>query len=416
MSEVLRISSTDVKSWLERKTNPTLIPIHEKARRLLNEMESELEGITETSKMLLESSNREIEKKSKKTFGRARALQKLAKIFIKRMGQIEVPEEVSYVSLHDFTEQTQKAFLATEVDIKNWFSRISPYFILDRRKFQAVFEKAKNSLKDLQMFIKDEYVKTEILEKTFQLIDDLTEYKDQLENLKAQKEKIQSEKGSFAERTKQTEEKIEKLKNRETLSQIEQINKEIKGLRKDVKRRFRHLRKPFMKFQRLLIRHGGLTPAESKKLGHYIKKPLRAFATEEEGYPNLKKILREVNDSIDNGKLNLKRSRRRKAKEDIAKILDTDSLVDLHQKCREITVKKKQLAASSETEETRRNLRRLRNKLKQTKRMKKRVELEEERVDRNLKETQKTIEDYKDEVEKNVFNFLGKRISIDLQV
>ncbi len=416
MSEVLRVSSNNINGWLEKKASPTLIPIREEARKLLDEMESELEGVTEASRTLLESSKKEVDKKSKKTFGRARALHKLARIFIKRMGQIKVPEEVSYVGFHKFTKQTQKAFVSTEVDIKNWFPRISPYFILDRRRFQTVFEKAESSLKDLQTFLEDEYIKTKTLEETFQLVDGLLTQEEQLANLKARKEKTQAEKTSLERRITETEEEMEELKNRASLSQIGEINKEMKELRKDVKRGMRHLRKPLMKFQRLVFREGGLAPAESKKLEHYIKKPFRAFATEEEGYPNLKNILRTMKDAIDNGKLNLKHSRRRKAEEDMDRILNNDYLAVLHQKCQEMLTTKEELATSTETERAKGRLRRLDEKLKKTERAKERVELEENSIERNSKEMWKKIEELKKEIEKNILDLLGTKVLVDSKV
>jgi hypothetical protein len=379
-------------------------------------MEGELEGITEASRILLENSNKEIEKRSKKTLGRARALNKLAKIFIRRTRQIEVPEEVSYIRLHNFAELTQKAFVATEVDIRNWFSRISPFFILDRRRFQAVFEKAKNSLKDLQSFLRDDYIKTKTLEETLQLIDVLLHQEEQLENLKNQVEKIQTEKTSFEQRITETKNEIEELKNQENLSRIEEIDKEVKRLRKEVKRYFRHLRKPFMKFQRLIFREGGLTPTESKRLENYIKRPFRTFSTEDEGYPNLKNILRKMNDAIDNDKFNLKSSRKRKAKEDIEELLTNDSLAVLHQKIREMATRKRQLTTSAETERTKDKLQELREKVKKTKKTKERIKLEEARIDRNFKETQKNIREQKKEIEQNILDFLGKKILISLKV
>lgn len=416
MSEPLKFSSKEVKDWLQRETSSIFIPVHEQAEKLLGEMEGELEEVIDVSKMLFENSKKEIEKRSKKTYGRARALNKLARLFIKRMRQIEVPEEVFYDSFDDFIQQTRKAFIATEVDIKNWFSRISPYFILDRRKFLGAFEKSKESLKELQSFLEKEYVKTKTLEETFQLIDNLLSIQGQLAKLEVRKKKTETKKASIEREIAETRQKMKHLKNRESLTQIHQIRIEIKRLRKKVKHELRHLRKPFIKFQRLVFRKGGLTPEESKKLKHYAEKPFNAFATEETGYSHLKTILRKIDLSISDGKLKLKHSRRRKAKEDIDNIMNKDSLDALHKECREAVIQKKQLSTSAETEETKRELRKLRNNLKRLKRRKKRVELEENAAERDLKETREKMHDQKNEIEKNVFDFMSKRILIELKV
>lgn len=135
MSEVLRISSNEAKEWLEKETSSIFIPVHEKAQNLLNEMKRMLQDVLDVSKALLEKSRKEIEKRNIKTYGRARALNKLARLFLKRTRQIEVPDRVSYDSFHGFVQETRNVFVVTEVDIRNWFPRISPFFIMDRRKF-----------------------------------------------------------------------------------------------------------------------------------------------------------------------------------------------------------------------------------------------------------------------------------------
>jgi hypothetical protein len=181
LSEPLKFSLKEIKGWLERETGSIFIPVHEKAQKLIDEMNKVLDNVTDVCKVLLENSRKEIEKRSRKTLGKSRALNKLAKLFLKRIRQIEAPDKVSYDTFHDFIQETQKTFAVTEVDIRNWFPRISPFFIMDRRKFLGVFEKAKESLKELQNFLTKEYVKTKTLEETFQIIDNLLAIKVQME-------------------------------------------------------------------------------------------------------------------------------------------------------------------------------------------------------------------------------------------
>lgn len=412
MSEVLRISSNEAKEWLEKETSSIFIPVHEKAQNLLNEMKGMLQDVLDVSKALLEKSRKEIEKRNMKTYGRARALNKLARLFLKRTRQIEVPDRVSYDSFHGFVQETRNVFVVTEVDIRNWFPRVSPFFIMDRRKFQGIFEKAKDSLKELQNFLAKEYVKTKALEETFQLIDNHLSLEGQLAELEGKRKKIETRKASIERKIAERQRKIKDLKNTENLGQLNQISMEIEKLRKKVKRNLRHLRKPFIKFRRLVFRKGGLRPEESKKLNHYLENPFEAFATEEAGYPYLKEILRKINRSMSEGKLKLKRDRERKAEQDINSILNTGSLDALHRKCCKATVQKKQFSTSVETAKIKGDVLKLQGELKKSKRRKKRVESEENAIERNLKETIERIHDQKHEIEKNVFNFTGRKVQI----
>jgi hypothetical protein len=414
LSEALEISSKEAKEWLEKETGSIFIPVHEKAQKLIEEMKGVLENVTDVCKTLLENSRKEIEKRNMKTYGRARALNKLARLFVKRIGQIEVPDKVSYDSFHDFVQETRKAFVVTEVDIRNWFPRISPFFIMDRRKFLGTFEKAKESLKELQSFLTKEYVKTKTLEKTFQLIDNFLALEGQLADLEAHRKKKETEKASIERKIAETQQKITDLKSRESLTQLNQISMEIEELRKKVKRNLRHLRKPFIKFQRLVFRKGGLTPEELKKLNHYIEDPFNAFAVEKAGYPILKQILKKLTGSISEQKLKLKRDRKRKAEQAIDRIFNKNTLDALHQKCRKAVTREKQLSTSAETAKTKEALLKLHEELKKLKRKNKRAKSEENAIERKLKETREKIHNQKNRIEKNVFDFMDKRILIEV--
>ena len=414
MSEPLKFSSKEVKGWLERETGSIFIPVHEKAQKLLDEMKRVLENVTDICKMLLENSRKEIEKRSKKTYGKARALNKLARLFLKRIRQIEVPDKVSYDSFQDFVQETRKAFTVTEVDIRNWFPRISPFFIMDRRKFLGVFEKAKESLKGLQSFLTKEYVKTKTLEETFQITDDILALEGQLADLEAHKKKKETEKASMERRIAETQQKITDFKNRESLAQLNQISMEMGKLGGQVKHNLRHLRKPFIKFQSQVFRKGGLTPEELVKLDQYIEDPFGAFAAEEAGYPMLKQILKKLAGSMSEGKLKLKRDRKRKAVQDIDRIFNKNSLDALHQRCRETTIRKKRISTSTETAKIKEHLLKLQEELKKLRKRKKRIELEENATERRLQETLDRIQSWKKEIEENVFDFMGKRILIEV--
>ncbi|MDH5459768.1 MAG: hypothetical protein OEW71_01870 [Candidatus Bathyarchaeota archaeon] len=411
MSDIAKFPSKDIKDWLERETGSIFIPVHEKAQKLLDEMKKRLDNITDVCKMLLENSRKEIEKRNMKTYGRARALNKLARLFLERTRQTEVPDKVSYDSFHNFVQETRKAFIVTEVDIKNWFPRVSPFFIIDRRKFLGVFEKAKESLEELQNFLTKEYVKTKTLEETFQLIGSVLALEGQLADLEAKREKTETERASIEREIAEIQQKITDLKNRESLTQLNQVSTEMKELRRKLKHDLRHLRKPLIKFQRLVFRKGGLTPEKLEKLNHYIESPFDAFVAEEAGYPMLKQILKKLGGSMSEGKLKLKHDRKRKAEQAIDRILNKN-LDALHQKCKSAIVRKKQLSTSAETAKMKRNILKLQEELKKLERRKKLAESEENAIERTFKETLEKIHNQKKEIEKNVFDFMDRKIRI----
>jgi predicted nucleic acid-binding Zn-ribbon protein len=388
--------------------------VHAKTRKLLDDMRKNLDSLSEASKMLLDNSAKEIEKRNMKTHGRARAMNKLARLFVDRMRTIKVPEQVSYTTLEDFVEDTQKAFGVIDVDVANWFPRISPFFILDRRKFSAVFERAKDSLRVLGYFLSKEYVKTKMLEETFRLIDEVLADEQQLATLQNQKARIEAEKASVEGEIAQIQQRISDLRSKGSMGRLDQTSTEIETLSVEVRHGLQHLQKPFVKLQSLATHGGGsgLTPEELNKLDQYIQNPFEAFATETSGTPLLKEILRKLARSISEGKLKLKPEKIRKAEQIVDSITNRDSLAMLHQKGQEAMMRKAQLSTSTEIEATRQDLLKLQSQLEHLGRKKGIVESEREALQRKHDETIRRIRADKNEIEKNIMGFLGKKVHI----
>lgn len=89
-------------------------------------MNSSVQAVIDVSKLLFDTSSKEIEKRNMKVYNRARALNKLARLFLDRLKKLNPPEQVSYDTLNRYVQETQKVMLVTDIDIKNWFPRISP--------------------------------------------------------------------------------------------------------------------------------------------------------------------------------------------------------------------------------------------------------------------------------------------------
>jgi len=377
-------------------------------------MRRTLDSLSDSSKMLLDNSQKEIEKRNARTYQRARALNKLARLFVDRMRQIEVPDEVNYDEFQGFVQETQKAFLVTDVDVRNWFPRVSPFFILDRRKFLAVFERAKLLLKELDNFLTKDYVKAKTLERTFQLVDKLQNLEQQLQTLGNQKARAETEKAHVESEIAQTRQTMAELKGKGGLDQLSQMDTEIRALSNEVRQSLQHLQKPFIKLQSLAL-HGegsGLTPEELSKLNQYIEDPFKALANEEASYPLLRQILEKMTRALYEGKLKLKPEKIRKAEQVTENILIKNSVAALHERSMKATTLHRQLSTSAEVTETGRSLLKLGEQLDGLERKRRTIEGEQIALERVCKETAEKIQNHKAEIEKNVFDFTNKRIQL----
>jgi hypothetical protein len=301
-----------------------------------------------------------------------------------------------------------------DIDIKNWFPRISPFFIMDRRKFLTVHEKAKITLASLNEFVTKEYVKTKTVEETFQLINELNALEKQLQEIAAQREILANERAPLEKEIAELEDKNTRLEHEGPIDKLKLVDAEIESLNCEVKHSLRHIQKPFIKMQALSIQGGGsgLTQDEVRKLGQYLEAPFEALSTEQDGYPMLKQILEKMVRLIDGGKLKLKSDKARKAQQSANDVLHRDSLASLHARCNEMAARKQQLLASTKLDEIKYSISTVQQQIELAKARKASIEAHEAVREREKLDTQEKMQNHKHAIEKNVFSFLNKKIRI----
>jgi len=127
----------------------------------------------------------------------------------------------------------------------------------------------------------------------------------------------------------------------------------------------------------------------------------------------LRQILQKLARSMADGKLKLKPDKMRKAEHAIDNIINKDSLAVLHQKCLGAVTRKRQLSTSAEVTETRSDLSRLQEQLENLERRRSDIESEEKAIERACNEMLEKIRNQKSQIEKNIFGFMNRRVSIE---
>jgi hypothetical protein len=405
---------TQAKIWLQTQSATTLNPVQTKAKQLKEDMDTALQGLNDASKMLADNSSREIEKRNMKVYNRARALNKIALTFLERLKKMDSPLTISYDNLNLYVSDIQKVLTVTDVDIKNWFPRISPFFIMDRRKFMTFFERTKLTYNSLNNFVSKEYVKTKTLEDAMNLLNESEVQERQLAQLNQDKEAIKTELQPILNEISALEQKIAKLKTEGPVDKLNQINTEIETLNSELKNVLRHMQKPFIKMQALASFGGGagISPDELNKLNHYLDGPFEAISTEPQGYPVLKGILRKLTGLIQEDKLKLKDEKARKAEQSIEEILQSDLLAQMQARAIELAKCRQELSCSALMDEIKRDLAASQIQLDLLKARKNSVEGHLSVKEQAYGETQEKITKNKRTVEKNVSESLGKKIQI----
>jgi anion-transporting ArsA/GET3 family ATPase len=267
----------------------------------------------------------------------------------------------------------------------------------------------------MNTFLTKEYVKTKTLEETFQLVDKLKAFENQLENLNEQMVKTEGEKASVEREIAGTQQKMAELKTKGAVSQLNRTDVEINSLSMEVKHALHHLEKPFIKLQALSLHGGGsgLTQEEVKKLGQYLENPFETLATEETNYPLLRQILQKTERLMADAKLKLKPDKMRKAEQAIDNILNKNALTSLQQKCADAVTQKTRLSQSDEVKETKNDLSKLQGLIEKLEIRKISIESEENTVKQAYNETLGKIQHHKSQIEKNILNFMDKQVKIE---
>jgi hypothetical protein len=407
-------SSGEVKRWLENETSSILSPVHAQAKKLRDDMNNAIESVGDVSQMLLDNSTREIDRRNMKVYNRARALNKLAHLFLDRLKKLNLPEEISYDTLSKYTQEIQKIFIVIDIDIKNWFPKISPFFIMDRRKFLAVYERSKQAYATLNDFVTEEYVKTKTLEEAFQLLDELQKVQQQLATIGEEKGKITDERIPIEKEISELEQKIAELKNSGPIDKLKSVNAEIDVLSCELKHAIRHLQKPFIKMQALATSGGGggITPDELAKVNQYLEKPFDAFIAEERGYPMLKEILQKLEGLMAEDKLKLKSDKARKAEQALNEILKADSLAKLQIRCVEMATTREQLSGSQMMDEVKHNLAVLQAQVDQLKAKKTIIQTHEAVKENAYHDAVDKISNLKRSIERDIYSSIEIKVQI----
>jgi len=415
MSQTSQVPLLNIKEWIQKETAQTIEPLKNKGESLLNEIRERLDEAIKASEKLIEKSESEIEKSNPKTYRRAKLANKFARSLTETMKRVTVPDKLSYANLQTLYISLEKMQATVDQERRMLYPYISPYFILDRRWLDAHLKRTADILQELRNFLTQKYAKAKTADDAIaeadKLLQSLTEAKENETHTKQMELREKFLEDALAE----NRQKMALIQDKAELAELVKTNEKTEELRESVKHNLRHLQKPFFKLQSLARGSRVALPLdEAKRLSDYLNDPFEALATEEEGHPMLRRILRKVDDAINQGRLKLKSSRLRKAQEQIDDILNRNALSSLQQSCAEAYNLRKQLLTSESVASSQNELAQLQ---KESRELQRRIELVTSRKTALVNERkglQEKIEHQKRELEKMVFQLTNKTVQIKL--
>jgi len=416
MSGALELRLEDLKTWLERETTSIIQPLKNEGKKLTANLKSRLEDFSSICESFLENSEKEMLKSSPKTYRRAKAAYKLVQKTLDIMDKISVPEEISFESVQKLCDDLDRAFALVGQERWKWFHVIEPYFIFDRRKFDITLKRAVDSHGELRNFLTHKYSKVKDAESAFSSVDKLKQTLDESKELEKNKEQMKLRSASLEKEIEETQKKISSLQSKGEASELVQVDQKIEELDGKVKHSLRHLQKPLIKLRSLAQSGQVAIPLEeARKLDEYLSNPFTAFATEDDGYPLLKNILRKLDEVSSQGKLKLKMSRLRKAQEQIDAALHKDNLVSLQQSCKEALSRRQQLLASEAIATFQKEAEQVQENLRETQKQKNLADSRNAFLETEQKKTLEKIKNQKTELEKLILKLFNRNVHLILR-
>lgn len=403
----------DFRIWLEGETANIMEPLDEQSRKLIGKIEEKLEDARTTCMKLEQEGVKQMEKG--KAVRKAKLTQKLSRYFLKQTNGILFPSQISFSGLKDLHQSLDKTISSIMRERSVWFPRISPLFIIARKKVDFALSRLVGSVSELDAFLSTDYLKARDVEELFSGTDALLMLTEKLHELEKRKSKTQREFELRQRKLGEIKEDMESVKGRSELNNLAETNLRVQQLRVQAKHAFRHLRKPFAKFVNMTRGPGySLSSEESERLDLYLEDPFRALAAEKPGLPTLKSILTKVDRAMQEAKLKLKGSRMRKGREKIDGILNGNALDELYRDCVRTLSLSSELISSKETQVAQRESKQLQRRAVELRRRMETLEGRLKTIERRYEELLGKVSKEKAELEKSTSNVLGKTVKIRL--
>jgi predicted nucleic acid-binding Zn-ribbon protein len=412
ISGTVEVRISEFKPWLEKETARSLTPLNAQGEKLLDKIRERLSETRAACEKLAEEAKKEAERG--KAVRKAKLTEKLTRHFLKQMDNVVFPNEVSFSGLEKFHSNLEKAFSSIARERSIWFPRISPLFILARRRIDLELTRLTGSITELRGFLSGGFARAKAIEELSTKTDDMIRSLNDVDVYQRQRTDVEEKARRLQEQIDSCTAELEAIKKSAELGDLSELTQRIQQLRKQVDHELRHLQKPFVKFMNLRETGAALPSSELQKLHQYLEDPLAALATEEPGYPKLKGILTRVGRMMDEGKLKLKGSRLRRGLQEIDEITCKDHLSNLQKECSSAFYLYQQSRSSKETEAAQSKHEHLQRRLEELSIQKEAAEARLSRLQDERRQLLERADEQRRELEKLVMENFEKRIVLKL--
>jgi hypothetical protein len=327
----------ELEPWLKDALRVQVANVNKAIDKAKGDVDSQISSLKEVTVDLIAKSERDSEKRND------RAMYKAAKAVGRMCSELQdllvVSEPAnlhSYEGLKQFSDTTAKLASNAFKVREKWIGHVRPYYILDMMSLNASIDKLRRlGEHSWDLFSKDGGLLRR-LEEIHARVEKIQELVNSVQKQVAERNRVADEASSLTPQISEAEQQMESVAGNPKIADLRKIDNRLRELRRELLvSGFSRLGRPLRKLEAMAGRgEYAMAPEVREKLAEYLKRPFTTFIHEDNGYPHLKSVLRDMGRAVERRKLLLKQREERKVLERIDNVAEKNSLDGIHDEAR----------------------------------------------------------------------------------
>lgn len=271
---------------------------------------------------------------NKEEKGASELAQKSANRFVeKSASSIEnfvIPNEITYNNLEILKNDLERTLKTIGGHGQRWVPKITPSYRSEIAEIDLYLKRLGKEFQDLQKILIKKYSNIKDYESISGAVEEIRKEQEIANDLIKQKKELSKNLNKFEEAKQEKHSELEELKEKTLVRDITDVEKELKSVEQYILRELRSFEKPFRKLDKLISDDMVRISSEHlNTLRNYLNDPLASLLSEDDDCSQIKSLLTRLNEVLEEEKLGLKGSRRKKARDQISRICNKDILIPL---------------------------------------------------------------------------------------
>ena len=365
-SVMSQVEIEELEAWLRRSLASKLTQAERERDKLRADVEKAVNGLPDYCQQLSKKAEQDMESKhdNRAQYKAAKTLSRLTTLIADICKSISLPNEKDTVSLRALQRELSKTASECARVRSEYLNQIRPFYIIDTMTLGGNIDKLRRLSDELHNYLMGHGA-------VLKSFEDLDEKLKSMNKLRSTKDSISTQtrgvKEKLADATKTDEslrQQVDQIRQNQKMKEYMQIDGELRGLKVELLRTgFSRLGRPLRKLASLSERGNYPLPLEVREsTREYLRRPFATFISEDEGYPNLKKVMYALSRAVSSGKLALKQREAKKVTDRTEEVVSHDSLLAIQTKARGLKQKYDQCMIDPETASLVEELRTLRER------------------------------------------------------